>query len=308
MSSDSDIYYSGPYPNDNDEEIECEYIIYDAETSQYICADNGIVISDRPIDQRPEWRMVPRDNGTKGGERSGGPTTMSNYYAIGTIIGGGGKGNLRDLRRVDREIKRPTKRRERNLASALNLMKGCIGSMNLNSSAAFKLKEAAAEMIKMFLEKDVLKRRLKAPLVAIAIIEAANNLGINVKKSEVLDRCQVTHKDYWNAKKTLIKKGISLKKQIPGPGLYIDEMSYALGLKPWTSALARRIAGKAKELGLTSGKDPRGFAAASLYVASIILDDKRTQKEISESVDITEVMIRNRYRDIVNEMVIVAFI
>lgn len=306
MSTDAYVYYPGMYPFED--EIECENVVYDVETNQYVCADTGVVISDRPIDHGPEWRYYPKDNGSRGAVRGGSPTIASDYHAIGTSIGGGGKGSLRDLRRVDREIKKPTKRRERNLASALSLMKGCIGSMNLNSSAAFKLRETAAELIKMFLEKDVLKRRLKAPLVAIAIIEAANSLGINIKKNEVLDRCQVTHKDYWNARKTLIKKGISLKKQIPGPGLYIDEMSHILQLRPQTSALARRIAGEAKKMGMTSGKDPRGFAAASLYVASIILDDKRTQKEISERVDVTEVMIRNRYRDIVNEMVIVAFI
>jgi transcription initiation factor TFIIB len=57
--------------------------------------------------------------------------------------------------------------------------------------------------------------------------------------------------------------------------------------------------------GLTSGKGPTGLATAALYIASILLDDKRTQKEIAEKSGITEVTVRNRYRDIVDNITIV---
>jgi transcription initiation factor TFIIB len=54
-----------------------------------------------------------------------------------------------------------------------------------------------------------------------------------------------------------------------------------------------REAGKKK--GLT-GKDPRGLAAAALYMACQENDDRRVQRVIAEAAGTTEVTLRNRYR------------
>lgn len=65
---------------------------------------------------------------------------------------------------------------------------------------------------------------------------------------------------------------------------------------------------KAKANRGCAGKDPKGTAAAILYIAAgegstpvYTPDGKRfwlTQKVLSEAVDITEVTIRNRYKDL----------
>ena len=46
--------------------------------------------------------------------------------------------------------------------------------------------------------------------------------------------------------------------------------------------------------GLTEGKDPVGLAAASVYVASILLNEKRTQREVADKLGITEAAV-SRY-------------
>ncbi|MHA1216433.1 MAG: transcription initiation factor IIB, partial [Candidatus Thorarchaeota archaeon] len=38
---------------------------------------------------------------------------------------------------------------------------------------------------------------------------------------------------------------------------------------------------------------------AAIYVASILLDERRTQREIAEVARVTEVTVRNRYKEIV---------
>ena len=55
-------------------------------------------------------------------------------------------------------------------------------------------------------------------------------------------------------------------------------------------------------MGLTIGRDPLGLAAAAIYVASIMLDDRRTQREIAEVAHVTEVTVRNRYKEIVRKL------
>ncbi|TXT65137.1 MAG: Transcription initiation factor IIB [Promethearchaeota archaeon] len=48
----------------------------------------------------------------------------------------------------------------------------------------------------------------------------------------------------------------------------------------------------------TGGKDPRGFAAAALYMAAKSTPDQRTQSEMADIAGITEVTLRNRLKDL----------
>ena len=49
---------------------------------------------------------------------------------------------------------------------------------------------------------------------------------------------------------------------------------------------------------LTAGRGPTGIAAASVYLASLMTKNHRTQREVSEAAGITEVTIRNRYKEL----------
>ena len=49
---------------------------------------------------------------------------------------------------------------------------------------------------------------------------------------------------------------------------------------------------------ISAGKDPMGFAATVLYIACLNTGEKRTQIDIAQAAGITEVTLRNRYRDI----------
>jgi transcription initiation factor TFIIB len=39
-----------------------------------------------------------------------------------------------------------------------------------------------------------------------------------------------------------------------------------------------------------------GLAAAALYVACVMLNENKTQKDVAEAAGVTEVTIRNRYK------------
>jgi len=90
--------------------------------------------------------------------------------------------------------------------------------------------------------------------------------------------------------------GVSIKP--PDPEKYIISFGKELGLSGKCIKLALFISQSAKERGLGIGKDPAGLAAAALYFASLELGEKRTQKRIAEVAAITEVTVRNRYREL----------
>ncbi|MBU1862599.1 MAG: transcription initiation factor IIB, partial [Candidatus Omnitrophica bacterium] len=49
---------------------------------------------------------------------------------------------------------------------------------------------------------------------------------------------------------------------------------------------------------LSSGRGPTGMAAAALYIASVLCGERRTQREVAEVASVTEVTIRNRYKEL----------
>ena len=58
----------------------------------------------------------------------------------------------------------------------------------------------------------------------------------------------------------------------------------------------------AEDVELTSGRGPAGIAAAALYVAALMNDEKKTQREVADIAGITEVTIRNRYKELLKEL------
>ena len=53
---------------------------------------------------------------------------------------------------------------------------------------------------------------------------------------------------------------------------------------------------------LTSGRGPTGVAAASIYIASILCGERRTQREVADVAGVTEVTIRNRYKELAERL------
>ena len=53
---------------------------------------------------------------------------------------------------------------------------------------------------------------------------------------------------------------------------------------------------------LTSGRGPTGVAAAAIYIASILCNERRTQREVADIAGVTEVTIRNRYKELTDKL------
>ena len=73
-------------------------------------------------------------------------------------------------------------------------------------------------------------------------------------------------------------------------------------LSPKVQKEALGILKKAEVSELTSGRGPAGIAAAALYVASLLNDEKKTQREVADVAGITEVTIRNRYKELLDRL------
>jgi transcription initiation factor TFIIB len=86
------------------------------------------------------------------------------------------------------------------------------------------------------------------------------------------------------------------------PKEYIPRFASLLGLSGKVQAKAKEILKKAADADIISGKGPTGIAASSLYIAAVLEGEKRTQRDIADVVGVTEVTIRNRYKDLVEKL------
>jgi len=83
---------------------------------------------------------------------------------------------------------------------------------------------------------------------------------------------------------------------VEDPVKCISKIATKVEISMPTQQRAIKIINEAKRKGIVAGKDPMGLAAASLYVACVLEGEKKTQKEIAEVANVTEVTVRNRYK------------
>jgi transcription initiation factor TFIIB len=80
------------------------------------------------------------------------------------------------------------------------------------------------------------------------------------------------------------------------PTQCIARIASKLGITEKTKRYAAKVLKVAQEHEESAGKDPMGLAAAALYLSCVKNCEDKTQGDIAEASNVTEVTIRNRYK------------
>ncbi|MEM3432464.1 MAG: hypothetical protein QXU76_03770, partial [Candidatus Bilamarchaeaceae archaeon] len=99
-----------------------------------------------------------------------------------------------------------------------------------------------------------------------------------------------------------LKVELDIDVPLTDPSQYVPKFATALKLSGEVQSDAVKLIKKALKKGLISGRGPTGVAAAALYIASAMHGVKKTQKEVADVAGVTEVTIRNRYRELKKEL------
>jgi transcription initiation factor TFIIB len=100
----------------------------------------------------------------------------------------------------------------------------------------------------------------------------------------------------------LLREKLEISIPLTSPLDFIPRFSSALILSERTQQKAATILMLAREKGITVGKDPTGLAASALYIATVLEGERRTQREIATVAQVTEVTIRNRYKEMAQKL------
>jgi len=186
---------------------------------------------------------------------------------------------------------------ERNLAIALSELNRIASYLGLPES----IREAAALTYRKCIEKGLIRGRLIESIVSAVIYAKCREYGIPRTLNEIAQISGVKKKEIGRAYRN-ISAELDMKIPLADPAYYVPRFTAALGLSGKVQEKAIQLMKKATKKHLISGRGPTGLAAAAVYTASVLCGEQRTQKEVADAAGITEVTIRNRYKELKREL------
>lgn len=275
-----------------------------AERGEITCADCGLVTEESMVQEGPEWRAFDAEQ-RNSRARTGAPLKyMSPNKGLVTEIdqynrdARGGKiapSQQAQLYRMRKWHKRASISNsiERNLAIALTELNRVASHLGLSES----IREASALLYRKCVEKGLIRGRQIESVVSAVVYAICRQYGIPRTLDEISVVAEIPKKEIGRTYR-LITQELELKVPLTNPRFYINRFVTALKLSGETQKAAVEILDKAIKKGLISGRGPMGVAAATVYIASVITGERRTQKEVADVAGVTEVTIRNRYREL----------
>ncbi|MBS7288355.1 MAG: transcription initiation factor IIB [Candidatus Freyarchaeota archaeon] len=283
-------------------------IINDYIRGETTCSDCGYVIDNLMIDAGPEWRAFTAEE-KRDRSRVGSPLTLrmpdrglsttisrSDRDAYGRKISPRRRAQIYRIRKWQVRT-RVHSSADRNLAQAMPELNRIASQIGVPK----EIRETAAFIYRRALESGLVRGRSIESMVAASVYLACREHKVPRPLDEIEHTARVNRKELAHCIR-LILRGLQLKSPRPNAADFIPRFATELKLSAKARTKALEILNKAKELGLTGGKDPTGLAAAALYIAGILTGERRAQREIAEVAHVTEVTIRNRYKELVKKL------
>jgi transcription initiation factor TFIIB len=280
----------------------------DPDAAEIVCMNCGFVVASKLADRGPEWRAFDDEQRAKRA-RAGAPltytihdkglSTMIDWHdrdIYGKRLSPGQKAQIYRLRKWQRRI-RVSDATERNLAFALSEITKIANSLNLPKN----ILETASVIYRKAVKEHLIRGRSIQGVTSAAIYVACRQCGLARTLEEIAQASSINKKEVGRSYRFLIKE---LDYFIPPlkPSQYITKFSNQLTMQGKVEEIAQKILLTARDLKLTSGRGPTGIAAAASYIASVLTGERKTQREIAEIAQVTEVTIRNRYKELVERL------
>ena len=276
----------------------------DKDKAELICAKCGLVLDENRIDDSPEWRAFNAEQREKK-SRAGAPLTYTKHdMGVSTDIGKG-SGELYKVSgkkraqyyRMRKWHNRLTKSKDRNLGFALSELNRLISHLNLPKS----VHEEVARLYEKAVDKGLVRGRAMESVIAALLYIVSRKQGTPRTLDEIHDASGIDKREIGRTYRYVARE-LGLRILPAKPQDHIPRFAGKLQLSGEVQARARKIIQQAREKNLLSGKGPTGIAAAALYIAAVLEGAKRTQREVADIVGVTEVTIRNRYKELVENL------
>jgi transcription initiation factor TFIIB len=293
---------------EEDTSLECPEcsgnLVVDDEHGETVCAECGLVVEEDSVDRGPEWRAFDaKEKDQK--SRVGAPTTQMMHDkglstnidwrdkdAYGNALGAKQRKKMQRLRKWNERF-RTRDSKERNLKQALGEIDRMASALGLPEN----VRETASVIYRRALDENLLPGRSIEGVSTASVYAAARQAGVPRSLDEITDVSRVEKSEIARTYRYVVRE-LGLEVKPADPESYVPRFASSLELSEESERRARELLQNAKEQGVHSGKSPVGLAAAAVYAAALLTNEKTTQAAVSEVADISEVTIRNRYHEL----------
>ncbi|MGD0146423.1 MAG: TFIIB-type zinc ribbon-containing protein [Nitrososphaerales archaeon] len=285
-------------------------LIGDSEKGEQVCPKCGYVTY-APADAGPEWKAMDLAEKNKR-VRVGSPTTLAlhdmgltteisrtNRDSHGKSLDPTMRATVEKMRKWQSRS-RTINSEERGLSIVLARISELCQSLNLPDNVA----ETAAQIYRTSARMKVAKSKSILGMTAATVYLACRKCGVSRTLKEVaraagMDKGSVAR--YFR----LVLREVE-KEYVPPPSVdkYISKLINMAKIHPKVELRALELSRKTSDSKISSGKAPAGLAAAYVYLSSVLEMEHLPQREVAEFAEVTEVTVRNRVREILDNYVI----
>jgi transcription initiation factor TFIIB len=284
--------------------------VTDLESGEIICRNCGMVMLDNIQETRPEWRsFTTSDDANNTRSRTGMPISLARHdKGLATMIGRANKdasGQVLDaamrttmerLRTWDFRTQAHTST-DRNLRQAFSELDRLKDKLGLTDSVI----EKTAYIYRKAQERGLVRGRSISAILAAVIYIACREMGFPRILKDITAISNIKHRYVAQAYRLLIIE-LDLKIPLLDPIKCIIRIANNAKISEKTRRQAINIMHDIIKKEISAGKDPMGLAAAVVYLSCLKTDEKKIQRYIADAAGVTEVTLRNRYKNIISQL------
>ncbi|KAI9443530.1 cyclin-like protein [Lactarius indigo] len=283
------------YPDcgDPDATVKEEFGVGDLE-----CGGCELVLGDRVVDTRSEWRTFKNDQGDDP-SRAGAAADplMEGMEQLDTIIGfkDGRTGVARELQRA--ATCSQSWRSERNLSAFRDISSWCD-----RFSLPKTISDITKQLYKRAKEEKLLRRKPLDAVIAACIFVACRQAHVPRTFSEICSLTHVSKKLVGRCYKALERafnltpRSSAARSGGAEPEDLMVRYCNHLDLPPHVQAICKDIIVAVREHGIADGRNPVSIASATIYFACLLLGVSKTIKDISMVTGVYEGTIKVVHR------------
>lgn len=281
-------------------------LIQDKRNGEKVCSECGYVTQQVLFDRSREWRAFNTAEINKR-SRVGMPRSLAvGDMGLHTLIS-------KDPRSVKGKISREKKCQiirisrwqsrinDSSTRKNLNQAMGILSTLCSHMHIPRNVREQTALYYRKALKADLVRGRSIETVLAACLYAACRLMKTQRSLKDISEYTSHETKDLAKCYRKIVR---SLNLDVPRQKAQhmIPKIAEKIRVKQGVQRAAVKILREAEDQKLISGKSPSGLAAAALYISCKQNEVKRAQKDIAFAAGVTEVTIRNRYKDLAQQL------
>jgi transcription initiation factor TFIIB len=286
-------------------------LVTDPDSGEDICKKCGMIVSDKVQDiNRPEWRntldTVEINNRRS---RTGMPTSLAFYdMGLSTVIGrtnrdASGKRIDAAMHTTMQRLRTWDSRAHIRTSSDISLIQAFSELAILKDKLALPdaVVEKSAYIYRKAKSNGLTRGRTISGLVAASVYAACREMTTLRTLKDIAAAANINRKHLAKIYRLLLIE-LDIKVPLVDQIKCIAKVANKANLSEKTKRQAISIMDEVTEKQISAGKNPMGFAATILYLSCLKTGENKTQTDIAQAAGVTEVTLRNRFKELKSKL------